>query len=41
MESRLNHHLSFEKNRVNRSVNVNPVYYNRHQDLDFSLVEKS
>ena len=34
---RLNHHIAFDKHKVNRSVNQNPIYYNRHQDLDFSF----
>ena len=42
MENRLNHHISFDKNKLDRSVNLNPIYYNRHKDLDmeFSQVLK-
>lgn len=37
MVRRANHHLSFEKNRVGRINNENPIYYDRNQDLDFSF----
>jgi hypothetical protein len=37
MEKRSNHHLSFEKNKINRIVNENPIHYNRHLDIDYSF----
>jgi hypothetical protein len=36
MERRLNHHIAFDKDRSHRIVNENPIFYNRHQDIDFS-----
>lgn len=31
-----NHHLSFQKNRVNRSVNERAIYYNRDTNIDLT-----
>lgn len=36
MESRRNHHISFDKNSSIRIINENPIFYNRHRDIDFS-----
>jgi hypothetical protein len=36
MERKSNLHLSLEKNRVGRLVNVNPVQYNHNKDIDIS-----
>lgn len=36
MEKRLNHHISFDKNKSSRIINQNPIFYNRHEDIDYS-----
>jgi hypothetical protein len=39
MARRSNHHLSFEKSRVERSLNENPVFYDRRRDIDLTRSE--
>jgi hypothetical protein len=40
LKKKSSHNLSFEKNRVNRSVNLNTIYYKKDDDIDFSSVDK-
>jgi hypothetical protein len=36
MEKRKSHHISLDKNKSSRIVNEHPIFYNRHEDIDYS-----
>lgn len=39
IKGKSNHHLSFDKNKIQRINNEYPIHYNRHEDIDFSHVK--